>query len=103
MDREVYPHIEPGVPAACYLRALEIPTPRWSTIVAVKCENCCPPRFRSLSRNELGPRRSGMCQKALVSTFAYMPRGGNHSGGFRTSARIGAAPAHGAWVAWLLI
>jgi hypothetical protein len=30
------PHFDPRVPAAYYLRALEIPTPRWSTIVSVK-------------------------------------------------------------------
>ena len=30
------PHFDPTAPAAYYLRVLEIPTPRWSTIVAVK-------------------------------------------------------------------
>jgi len=30
------PQFDPRVPAAYYLRALEIPTPRWSTIVSVK-------------------------------------------------------------------
>jgi hypothetical protein len=30
------PHFDPSVAAAYYLRVLEIPTPRWSTIVSVK-------------------------------------------------------------------
>ena len=30
------PEFDPKVPAAYYLRVLEIPTPRWSTILAVK-------------------------------------------------------------------
>ena len=32
----VDPEFDPAVPAVYYLRALEIPTPRWSTILAVK-------------------------------------------------------------------
>ena len=30
------PQFNPAVPAVYYLRVLEIPTPRWSTILAVK-------------------------------------------------------------------
>jgi hypothetical protein len=30
------PDFDPAIPAAYYLRVLEIPTPRWSTIVSVK-------------------------------------------------------------------
>ena len=37
------PHFDPRVPAAYYLRALEIPTPRWSTIVSVKRGEALPP------------------------------------------------------------
>lgn len=36
------PHFDPKVPAAYYLRLLEIPTPRWSTILAVKRKEALP-------------------------------------------------------------
>jgi hypothetical protein len=38
------PHFDPKVPAAYYLRVLEIPTPRWSTIVAVARRQPIPGR-----------------------------------------------------------
>jgi hypothetical protein len=37
------PEFNPEVPAAYYLRVLEIPTPRWSTIVSVKRGEALPP------------------------------------------------------------
>lgn len=37
------PQFDPSVPAAYYLRLLEIPTPRWSTIVSVKRGEALPP------------------------------------------------------------
>jgi hypothetical protein len=37
------PQFDPRVPAAYYLRLLEIPTPRWSTIVSVKRAEALPP------------------------------------------------------------
>ena len=37
------PQFDPHVPAAYYLRLLEIPTPRWSTIVSVKRGEALPP------------------------------------------------------------
>jgi Protein of unknown function (DUF3604) len=37
------PEFDPRVPAAYYLRVLEIPTPRWSTIVSVKRGEPLPP------------------------------------------------------------
>jgi hypothetical protein len=37
------PQFDPRVPAAYYLRLLEIPTPRWSTIVSVKRGEALPP------------------------------------------------------------
>ena len=37
------PEFNPHVPAAYYLRVLEIPTPRWSTIVSVKRGEPLPP------------------------------------------------------------
>ena len=37
------PQFDPRVPAAYYLRVLEIPTPRWSTIVSVKRGEPLPP------------------------------------------------------------
>jgi len=37
------PQFDPRVPAAYYLRLLEIPTPRWTTMSATNCCGWCSP------------------------------------------------------------
>ena len=54
------PQFDPQVPAVYYLRVLEIPTPRWSTIVSVKRGSHCRPRCRLRSRSEAGRHPSGL-------------------------------------------
>jgi Protein of unknown function (DUF3604) len=40
------PQFDPSVPAVYYLRVIEIPTPRWSTILAVKRGLPLPPEVQ---------------------------------------------------------
>ena len=62
------PQFDPRVPAAYYLRLLEIPTPRWSTIVSVKRGEPLPPDVPA-----------SLQERAWSSPIWYVPR--NPAGG----------------------
>jgi hypothetical protein len=64
------PDFNPEVPAAYYLRVLEIPTPRWSTIVSVKRGEALPPEVPATLQ-----------ERAWSSPIWYVPERGVSASG----------------------
>ncbi len=60
------PQFDPAVPAVYYLRVIEIPTPRWSTILAVK-------RGLPVPAEVVQPT---LQERAWSSPVWYLPKGG---------------------------
>jgi hypothetical protein len=72
------PDFNPRVPAAYYLRVLEIPTPRWSTIVSVKRGEPLPPGVPATLQ-----------ERAWSSPIWYVP---DRESARSTTGRAGPAP-----------
>jgi hypothetical protein len=79
------PKFDPAVPAVYYARAIEIPTPRWSTILAVK---------RGLPLAKHLP--ATIQERAVSSPIWYTPPAAQAARSSSSRlARRGASPAHG--------
>ena len=79
------PEFDPAVPAVYYARAIEIPTPRWSTILAVKRDLPLPKQLPATIQ-----------ERAVSSPIWYTPTAAQAAkSGSSRLARRGASPVHG--------